>query len=346
MQPNDFLSENVSRSFPVDAVFTWVDGSDPAWLAKKSLLCKDLKGASLSADADNPSRFQENDELRYALRALCLYAPWIRKVHLITDDQKPAWLDTSEVNMVSHTDIFPPEVPRPVFSCRPIEFCIHKISGLAEHFLYFNDDFMLGRTVEPQDFFLPDGRPLVWAAKRSRCYMDRLRGKENAGVSHTAAVARAHRLVLERFGKSWPYTLRHFPKPMTRSTAEALWQSFPAEVASTLSSPLRSPSDVSVTMLYPLYLLATEQGKARVINGARQLVDFFTGRMAHVGASLGDANMRRKMLSILLLRPLTYCLNDASGATDADRAELRRFLKKLLPHPCRFELQNHESATP
>ncbi len=327
-----------STNFPIDAVFTWVDGSDPVWREKKNALLR-ARGVAVPADADNASRFQDNDELRYALRAVARFAPWLRRVHLVTADQKPAWLNTETVNLVSHADIFPPDL-LPVFSTRPIEFCVHRVPGLADHFLYFNDDFMLGRAVKPEDFFLPDGRPLVWAVRRGEASMRALMGKEGAASSHASAVARSHKLIAERFGQNLPYTMRHFPKAMTRATADELWRVFPAEVAATLASPFRAPSDVSVTMLYPLYLLATGQGKLRPVNGWRQAVDLFSGGPAHMGGSLGDANIRRKMACIRLLRPRTYCLNDAPGATDAGREELRRFLARMLPRPCKFERED------
>ncbi len=322
--------------FPIDAVFTWVDGSDPAWLAAKNAQLRS-RGLPVPADADNAARFRDNGELRYALRSLARFAPWIRTVHLVTAGQKPAWLNTDTVHLVNHAEIFPDSALLPVFSTRPIEFCVHRVPGLAEHFLYFNDDFMLGRAVTPADFFLPDGRPLVWAVKRSERFMRGLLEGEQSGSSHASAVARSHRLIAARFGRTWPYTMRHFPKAMTRATADALWQAFPDEVAATLASPFRSPSDIFVLMLYPLYLLATGQGKVRIINGIRQAADLVRGRLAHIGASLGDAAMRRKLWSIRVLRPLTYCLNDAPGATDAQRLSLRRFLASAFPEPCGFE---------
>ena len=145
--------------FPIDAVFTWVDGADPVWLEQKRLLRQKLFGDSgAPGDADNTARFQDNNELRYALRSLARYAPWVRSVHLVTAGQKPLWLNTKNVNLVSHRDIFPENVSLPVFSGRPIEFCVHRVPGLAEHFMYFNDDVMLGRPVCPEDFFCPTAR--------------------------------------------------------------------------------------------------------------------------------------------------------------------------------------------
>lgn len=325
--------------FAIDAVFTWVDGADPVWLENKRQLQRKLfEDRGAPDDANNASRFQDNGELRYALRSLALYAPWIRTVHLVTADQKPAWLDTDTVNLVSHGDIFPEDVPLPVFSTRPIEFCVHRVPGLAEHFIYCNDDFMLGRPVSPGDFFLPDGRPLLWVCKRGPEHMRKLMSKLGSPSSHASAVARAHKIINERYCKEFPYILRHYPKSMVRSSAAALWEVFPRTIRATLNAPFRSPSDVSVTVLYPLYLLAEGLGEAKVINGMRQLRDVISGRgMAHMGASIGDDKAKKKMRAIRAFRPRTFCLNDSPGASDDDRATLKEFLAVMFPEPCKYE---------
>ena len=328
------------QPFPIDAVFTWVDGADPDWLEQKRLLRQKLFGdAGAPGDADNAARFQDNDELRYALRSLARYAPWIRSVHLVTADQKPLWLNTKTVTLVNHRDIFPENVPLPVFSGRPIEFCAHRVPNLAEHFVYFNDDVMLGRPVCPEDFFLPDGTPLLWVVKRGKKSMEKILSRMNGPASRGSVVARAHAMIRERYGVTLPYSISHFPKAMTRASAFALWDAFPREIAATLASPFRSPSDIAVFILYPLFALAEGLGRARVINGLSQVLDIVSGRgMAHMGASLGDGNARGKMRAIRRLRPRTFCLNDAPGASEHDRRELRDFLAAMFPEPCKYEL--------
>ena len=77
----------------IDLVYLWVDGNDPAWLAKKNAWLPADK--QVDPEAAGECRFVENDELRYSLRSAERYAPWIRRVFILTDDQTPAWLDTS-----------------------------------------------------------------------------------------------------------------------------------------------------------------------------------------------------------------------------------------------------------
>lgn len=99
----------------IDLVYLWVDGNDPVWLAKKNAYLP--VDRQVDPEAAGECRFVENDELRYSLRSAERYAPWIRRIYILTDDQTPAWLDTSNprVRVVSHREIMPAEI-LPVFN--------------------------------------------------------------------------------------------------------------------------------------------------------------------------------------------------------------------------------------
>ncbi|KAK8386699.1 hypothetical protein O3P69_017869 [Scylla paramamosain] len=103
------------------------------------------------------NRFEDNEELRYSLRSLEQYAPWVRRIFLVTNGQIPHWLnlDHPRLTIVTHQDIFPNASHLPTFSSPAIESHIHRIPGLSEHFLYLNDDVMLMQEVWPEDFFSP-----------------------------------------------------------------------------------------------------------------------------------------------------------------------------------------------
>lgn len=105
-------------------------------------------------DVAGMNRYRDNDELRYSLRSLFKYAPWIRRIHLVTNGQVPYWLDISHprINVVTHAEIFPNPDHLPVFSSPAIEVHLHRIPGLSRRFVYFNDDVMLGAPVWPDDF--------------------------------------------------------------------------------------------------------------------------------------------------------------------------------------------------
>ncbi|KAK7070841.1 hypothetical protein SK128_002684 [Halocaridina rubra] len=103
------------------------------------------------------NRFEDNEELRYSLRSLEKYAPWVRRIYLVTSGQIPYWinLDHPKLMIVTHEEIFQNKSHLPTYSSPAIESHIHRIHGLSENFLYLNDDVMLGSEVWPEDFYSP-----------------------------------------------------------------------------------------------------------------------------------------------------------------------------------------------
>jgi len=331
---------NSSSEFPIDAIYTWVNGHDPNWLQKKAHVLKNIQDSEESPDisATSESRFIDNEELKYSLRSLELYAPWIRKIHLVTDRQVPPWINTSRVHIVDHEDIFPNNAALPSFNSHAIELCLHRIQGLSEHFLYFNDDFILGRCIPRHNFFTHSGLPVLWLIKKGHKHRHALLNDDYASMSpHKAGEVRARRLVFERFKRYYPYLVRHYPRPMRRSTFHEIWDQFPDHVERTLAHSFRTTDDIAIHILYPFYALATGQGIPCVINGVRQFIDILAGKPRHIGASLGDDNFQRKMRLITLTKPLTFCLNDCPWASSEDRLRLGAFLQKMFPRKSSFE---------
>ena len=131
----------------IDFVIPWVDGSNLEW-------CKQKNEYSPSQETDcGENRYRDMGLLRYWFRAVETYAPWVNKVHFITWGHLPQWLNTDckKLNIVNHKDYIP-EKYLPVFSSHPIELNIHRIKGLSEQFVYFNDDMFLNGRVE-ENFF-------------------------------------------------------------------------------------------------------------------------------------------------------------------------------------------------
>ena len=147
--------------YDIDFVIPYVDSTDPQWQARFAEYKKAETGV---APTDSSiSRYRNGVDLRYWFRAVQQYAPWVRRVHLLTDGQLPDWvnLECPKLNWVRHSDILPAEI-LPIFNCNPFEVNLHRIPDLAEHFVYFNDDIFLTRPVSPDRFF-KDGKPLDMA---------------------------------------------------------------------------------------------------------------------------------------------------------------------------------------
>ena len=82
------VHENIT--FPIDLVYLWVDDTDEVWRAKRQLYRPEQR--TNSADATSEARWRNNDELRYSLRSVEKYAPWVNHIYIITDNQRPSWL--------------------------------------------------------------------------------------------------------------------------------------------------------------------------------------------------------------------------------------------------------------
>ncbi len=133
----------------IDFVIIWVDGNDPEWQKERS------KYKENGGGEDNRSvRFRDTETLKYWFRAVENYAPWVNKIYFVTWGHVPSWLNTEnpKLKVVNHKDFIPAEY-LPTFSSHVIELNLHRIKGLSEQFVYFNDDMFIINPVKKTDFF-------------------------------------------------------------------------------------------------------------------------------------------------------------------------------------------------
>jgi len=245
----------------IDFVITWVDMNDPKWQ-------QDF--AAYSGKIDNKknevteARFRDHGLLKYWFRGVDKFAPWVRNIHFVTCGQQPDWLDTShpKLRMVNHEDYIPKQF-LPCFNSSLIEIYLHRIPGLAEHFVYFNDDFFIISDL-PQSRFFTDGVPNDIAAFRmnmglslwSKCLKNNIE-IINRRFDKREVMARDHdKWFHESYGKKArltrllkPYgkfvTLRtpHNAQPYTKTTFEEVWDYAEKELTEMSSHRFRSPED-------------------------------------------------------------------------------------------------------
>ena len=131
----------------IDFVITWVDGNDEEWKKERAFYLSDT-GDIRSV------RYRDWNLLRYWFRGVEKFAPWINKIHFVTCGHLPKWLNTKhpKLNVVNHKD-FIPDKYLPTFNSHTIELNLHRIKGLQNQFVYFNDDVFLINKVNPEDFF-------------------------------------------------------------------------------------------------------------------------------------------------------------------------------------------------
>ncbi|EPR72930.1 hypothetical protein ADIWIN_2018 [Winogradskyella psychrotolerans RS-3] len=158
------MTNNTADQHAIDAVILWVDGNDEHHKAKMLPFLEDK--TKINSEKFR-TRYDQVNEIKFTIDSILKYAPYIRNIHIITDNQTPDFLknnkeDTyNKVSIVDHKVVFKGfEEYLPTFNCRPIETCLYRIPDLAEHFIYMNDDFFLINETKPSDFF-KNGLPVL-----------------------------------------------------------------------------------------------------------------------------------------------------------------------------------------
>lgn len=312
-------------TFPVDVVYAWVDGDDPAWRARRDRVKAELEGreAPVHEESVAEGRFRDRDELLYSLRSLEMFAPWVRNVYLVTDQQVPEWLDTSapHLHVVDHRELFT-EAALPTFNSHVISSYLHRIDGLAEHFLYINDDVFFGRPVSPRHFFTPAGQARVFASRHRRPF-----GEASAhNAPHFNAAHNIRRILEREFGVTVSRATLHTPVPLLRSELAHLEERFAEEYAVTRANQFRGPEDIAPGILFHHYSQITGVGVASAID-----YHYF---------NVGDDRRLDDLRAFLELQDRdVFCLNDADAEelTPMPEEEIARFLERYFPIRSRFE---------
>lgn len=245
----------------IDFVITWVDMNDPKWRAD---FLKYSGKADNEKNSVSEARFRDYGFLRYWFRGVEKFAPWVRKIHFVTSGQKPDWLDETnpKINLVNHKDYIPEQF-LPTYNSVVIERYLHKIPGLAEHFVYFNDDFYIINKISTERFFkngLPcDIATFLYNPSWSQWYR---RIKNNLKIINRhfdkrEVTARYHDKWFDKsYGKRarWNYILKpynkfitlrtpHNAQPYLKTTFEEVWAVAGKELTETSANRFRALSD-------------------------------------------------------------------------------------------------------
>jgi len=211
----------------IDAVILWVNGNDQKHKIKISNYVDNKSEISLTKFR---TRFDQVNEIKFTIDSILKFAPYIENIHIITDEQTPEFLEKidnndyyKKVSIVDHKVVFKDfEQFLPTFNCRPIETCMHRIPGLAEHFIYFNDDFFLIKHTKPTDFFR-NGLPVLrgkWLKFDKDIFYKKFK---KIRVGHKKAQQKAAQLV----GLKKYYNFKHTPHPLRKSTFKTYFNNNP-----------------------------------------------------------------------------------------------------------------------
>lgn len=332
---------------PIDIVVLWVNGTDPLWLAEKR---KYLPPSE--SDSDSVNRYRDWGLLPYWFRAIERNAPWVRTIHFVTWGHVPDFLNRNapKLHVVRH-DEFIPEEYLPTFSSHTIEMNIHRIPGLSEHFIYFNDDMFLLRPLEERDFFR-DGLPCTYGGEEPWVFRGGV-GTWAHAAANNMGVVNAHfpkREAVADHGKKyrdkcyrWKDNLRtlaleklfpdhftgfrnlHAPAAYRKSTFNAVWAAELSLLQSTCTHRFRTAADVN-QWVFLWWQVASGAFHPYVVDN---LVSCISGETID------------PLCAAIETRSHDFiCLNDPEDDVDFDMLSnrLRASFEKILPGKSAFEL--------
>lgn len=339
--------ENKPYPQPIDFVIAWVDGNDPQWRKEKQKYLAEKLGHELGLD-QGEHRYRDWDNLHYWFRAVEAYAPWVNKIHFVTCGQIPAWMNTAhpKLHIVDHKDYIPAEY-LPTFNSHTIELNMHRIEGLAEQFVYFNDDMFITHPVSPEDFF-KDGLPCdlfaldaIYCASGSagsyNCsdleIINDNFNKKRQLLKHYKKWFRLRygkRLYLTFMFLPWAwfpgFYYQHLPSNFLKSTLEKVWEVAPEALHATCLNKFRGKYQVN-QWVFKYWQLADGRFHPQSIRA---------GKCYHLRSEPVDelcAAIRQKRYNLI-------CINDTDQTTDFEKkkADVAAAFDAVLSNKSGFEL--------
>ncbi|MDR1544607.1 MAG: hypothetical protein LBS50_09450 [Prevotellaceae bacterium] len=322
----------MQKNIQIDTVITWVDGNAPAHKRKMQPFLP--QNAKRSDDINGKTRYNSEGEIYYCIASILRFAPFVRKIFLVTDEQKPEKLDEFlqknfpenkiPVEIIDHKIIFRDyEKFLPVFSSRAVETCIHRIPDLSENYVYFNDDFFLINPIKKTDWF--DGEKIIAYGYWRNLLLDRLlwlikpikNGHKPVGFKDGMIAA------AKRLNYRWQYFhLNHLPHPIKKSVITDFYEKNPQLFLKNISYKFRSSKQFNTCEIY--YLLMLQAQKA-VIKPAKNHLLYIKP------VSRGENYLKRKLKMYESNPNLKFCcIGSLDQAIEPDRKTLLDWLKNLL----------------
>lgn len=330
----------------IDFVMPWVDGSDPNWQAEKAK----YQGKTMD-DSNSANRFRDWGLLPYWFRAVEKFTPWVHKIHFITWGHLPAFLNTEnpKLHIVRHEDYLPVEY-RPTFNANTIEMNIHRIEGLSEHFVYFNDDMYILRPMAENSFFANElpcafgaevpfsvtGQAGIWQhlivndlRTVNTHFNKRVQIRKNAskyrssiyGIKTNIRTLAVEKLFSENF---LGFQNLHAPAAFLKNTFEEIWRREPALLRETSMHHFRTSDDVNQ------WLALWWQ----IASG-----DFYPYCVDNLVDDVTESSVDRLCKTIESQKHDMICLNDPSEevAFDELSKKIKAAFEIILPDKCSFE---------
>lgn len=316
-----------SFDFPIDVVYTWVD--DENYIISKQY----TPTTNINKDSDSKNRYTDHDELKYSLRSVEKYAPWVRKIYIVTDRRrKPKWLDHKhpKIQMIDHKDIFVNKNDLPTFNSQAIESNLDNIPGLSEYFIYLNDDMMFGNNVDRSDFFTKDNKLIVSEGKN---YVKEGEPDLNE-KAYFSAWKNNIKILNKLFERKRYKELGHQAAIIKKSSITKLKNMYSKEFNETSKSRFRNINNIAPIGLVLFYLMNTKEAEQKEINGEN----------IHVSNNI--VKNKKQYDYVLKKRPKFLCVQDEimidTKEIQKNLEDLEDFFEKYFPNKSSFENGNGE----
>lgn len=332
----------ITNTQQIDFVIPWVDGGDSEWIRQKNL----YSGRKASEEDAREIRFRDWGTLRYWFRGVEKFSPWVNRIHFITWGHLPEWLNTEhpKIHIVNHKDYIPEEY-LPTFSSHTIELNMHRIPGLSEHFVYFNDDIFILKPLVETDFFI-DGQPCDLCV--ANAITPRL-GEFSPILLQTTSYINKHFNKRENLRKNFwkwyspkygkllirtlcltPWTFHtgfynlHIATSYKKQTLEAVWHEEPEILHQTCMHRFRNDLDVN-QYIFRYWQLASG--------------DFVPQKNLGKYANMSEDNSRIFNM-IKKQKAKILCINDKDDIVDfeGEKSKLISAFETILPDKSMFEL--------
>lgn len=325
---------------PIDMVYCWCDGNDPAFKDRRRFYLAKENGV-YDRDSIGNHRFIDNEELKYSLRSLELYAPWINHIYIVTDRQIPKWLDLNNkrVTIIDHSEIMPREII-PCFNSVVIERYIVNIPGLSEFFLYGNDDMFFGRPISPNFFFLPDGKPIVYVK-----YFEKFSyikdetdfwEKYQTASSWMQTNLNAWKLLFDRYKKHEFFVSTHTVDGYRKSLFNNTISRYKNDEHFSATNRFRNPRDIS-RYIFNLDMVYSNQATLSLVEPPGFLEKHIYKKRGYSWKCYCGSEDKKTRKQILRFEPYLFCINAKSGSDEKNKKEMRDFYEFLFPKPSSFE---------
>ncbi len=313
------MESQIKIDFPIDVVFTWVDDSDPNWKKRYQDYKQQINQDNIGEYATDPARFNNHDELRYSLGSVLKFLPWVRRIYIITDNQRPKWLKTSErVKIIDHSEIIDHEY-LPTFNSHVIEAHLHKIPDLAEHFIYFNDDVFVARPLPAGHFFRSNGIASLFMSKKSLTIMQ----EKGTNTPTLSASLNSASILNYDFNFIIDHTLVHTYVPLRKSMFEEAWNLYSTDVEAFLPNRFRTNNDINMATFFVPWLSYIQEKAVP----SRDICYYFNVRSPAAATYFKVLEIAKKKGTL----PHSFCANDFNTKIKTN-GDYKGLLESALKH--------------